>query len=169
MNHKITYRFIVLITSLCLSYPTFAKEDEATNPLGCQNTGYRYKLKTLDLLPGEHGPHQTMYFLYNFRDQPVNLYQMRSNESARSLYINHAIPPHRWAVLAASENKIRFICSIPDKKSEYGNVVDCAESIKVCQNTGVRFGLNNKGNYWIVGNNSKNEALRQVVHYGIIP
>jgi hypothetical protein len=169
MNYNIKNMFLMLILLLGLTNLSFAKEDEATNPLGCQNTGYRYKLKTLDLLPGEHGPHQTMYFLYNFRDEAVNLYQMRNEDSARSLYINHVIPPHRWAVLAANENIIRFICSIPKKKSEYGNVVDCADSIKVCQNTGVRFGLNNKGNYWIVGNNSKNEALRQVVHYGIIP
>lgn len=165
-------RLLVLLGLTLLSFinqVAFAKEDETTNPLGCQNVGYRFKLKTLHLLPGEHGPKQTMYFIYNFGNAPVALYQMRSEDSSRSLYINHTIPPHRWSVLAANENIIRFICSIPTSKSEYGNVIDCAHSLKVCQNTGVRFGLNNKGNFWIVRDNSKNEALRQVVHYGIIP
>jgi hypothetical protein len=147
----------------------FAKEDETTNPLGCQNTGYEFKLKVLNIKAGEHGPQQTMYFLYNFGAAPIALHQMRNEDSSRSLYINHTIQPYKWAVLAANENTLRFICSIPTKKSNYGDVVDCAESIKVCQNTQVRFGLNNKGNFWIVGNNTKNEALRQVVHYGIIP
>lgn len=166
MNFK---SMMICLMAICFQTVSEAKEDESANPLGCQNTGYRFTLKTLELFPGENGPHQTMYFFYNLSNQSVILHQMRREESARSMYINHTMMPSHWSVLAANENVIRFICSIPNKRSDYGDVVDCANYVKVCKNTQVRFGLNNKGNFWIVDNNSKNGALRQVVYYGIIP
>jgi hypothetical protein len=158
-----------IFLSLLLIPTLYAQESEVTNPLGCKNVGYRYRLKTIELLPGEQGPKQTMYFFRNESNQPIALHQMRQEDSARSLFINHTIAPQQWAVLAANENVIKFICSIPTSKSEFGQVVDCQDHVRICQNTQVRFGLNNKGNFWIVRNSSKNEALRQVVNYGIIP
>lgn len=145
----------------------YAEEKEDINPIGCVNEGYTFKLKTVFLSKEKHT--QAMYFFYNLRDEPVSLYQMLKADSSRSLYINHTIEPHQWAVLSISEPRMRFICTIPNKQDDYGDVVDCATSIKVCQDVNVKFGLNNKGNFWLVGSNTKNGALRQVVNYGIIP
>jgi len=142
-------------------------KNDATYPTGCLDKGYKFKLKTVNLMPGENT--QTMYFFYNVRNEPISLYQMLKEDSTRSLYLNHTIEPHQWSVLAISEPKMRFICTIPSKEDDYGSIVDCASSLKVCQNVDVRFGLNNKGNFWLHGSNTKNGALRQVVNYGIIP
>lgn len=154
------------------SASAFAEAEEKDNnklPLGCRDTGYQFELKTLHLLPGKSGDRQSMYFLFNTLGQPVSLYQMRDEESSRSMYLNHAIHPRQWAVLSTSEKQVKFICTIPDKKSRYGKIVDCSESLTVCEYTNVRYGLNNRGNYWIVNSNTRNGALREVVRYGIIP
>ena len=94
---------------------------------------------------------------------------MRRADSSRSLYMNHTIAPHQWAVLSTNELQLEFICAVSGSKSRYDRVVFCGQSTVVCQDTGVRYGLNNKGSYWLVNSNTKNGALRQVVYYGIIP
>ncbi|WED42205.1 endopeptidase IV [Legionella cardiaca] len=147
-----------------------SKEAEDTrNPLGCYDTGYQYDLKTLHLYPGKSGERQSMYFLFNTLNQKVNLYQMRDDESSRSMYLNHAINARQWAVLSTSEKKVKYICTVPDGKEEYGKIVDCADAVRVCEYTNVRYGLNNRGNYWIVNSNTRGGAINEVIHYGIIP
>ncbi|KTD21529.1 enhanced entry protein EnhB [Legionella lansingensis] len=166
---------IVLLSALCVGMGAgnAAKEskevEDNRNPLGCYDTGFQFDLKTLHLLPGEAGPRQSMYFIFNTLDQKINLYQMRDEESSRTMYMNHSINARQWAVLSTTEKKVKFICTVPDGKEEYGKIVDCAESLRVCEYTNVRYGLNNRGNYWIVSSNTRSGALRAVVHYGIIP
>lgn len=162
----------VVVSLLCiLSAPSFALDkDEGRNPLGCKDVGYTFELKTLHLLPLEAGATQSMYFIYNKRDEKVTLFQMlNTEESSRSMYLNHAITAKQWSVLSTTEKKMKYICTIPDNKSPYGQIVDCADSLQVCEYTNVKFGLNNRGNYWLVNSNTKNGALREVVRYGIIP
>ena len=165
---NISFTLCLMFLSLALfSYSLYAEESEIANPIGCVDADYKYRLKTLNLLPEANT--QTMYFFYNLRTEPITLYQMLGEESTRSMFINHTIEPNKWAVLAVSEQNMRFICTIPNNEDDFGNVVDCRDSVKVCHDKDVRFGLNNKGNFWLVGSNSKNGALRQVVYYGIIP
>ncbi|RMX22101.1 endopeptidase IV [Legionella jordanis] len=150
--------------------PQAVKEaDNMKNPIGCYDTGYQFDLKTLHLLPSMAGKRQSLYFIFNALNQPVNLYQMRDGESSRSLYLNHSINARQWAGLSTTEKKVKFICTVPEAKNPYGKIVDCAESLKVCEYTNVRYGLNNRGNFWIVNSNDKNGAIRDVVHYGVIP
>lgn len=144
------------------------KEDNKP-PIGCRNAGYHFELKTLHLKPGESGDNQSMYVLYNELTQPVNLYQMRDEESSRSMFLNHVLGPHEWGVLSTSEKRVKFICSIPNKKSPYGEVVDCATTLRVCEYTNVRYGLNNRGNYWLINSATKGSAINTIIHYGIIP
>lgn len=149
-----------------------AKEKEKEDnrpPIGCRDTGYKFELETLHLLTESNGDNQSMYLLHNQSNQPINLFQMRSEESSRSMYLNHVIGAHEWGILSTSEKQVKFICTIPAKKSPYGQVVDCAQSLKVCEYTNVRYGLNNRGNYWLVNSSTRNGAVSAVVHYGIIP
>lgn len=146
------------------------KEDkDQRNPLGCRDMGYQFELKSLHLLPKVVGDIQSLYFIFNSLDQPVNLYQMRNDESSRSLYLNHAIRPKQWAVLSTSESEVKFICTIADKKQRYGQVVDCAQSVRVCEYINVKYGLNNRGNFWVVSSNTRDAAVKDVLRYGIIP
>lgn len=170
---KIYLSNVFLISMLLGSDAFAAKEakevEDNRMPLGCYNAGYQFDLKTLRLLPGEAGERQSMYFIFNTLNQKISLYQMRNEESSRSMYLNHVINARQWAVLSTSEKQVKFICTVPEAKSNYGKIVDCSESVQVCEYTNVRYGLNNRGNYWIVNSNTRNGALREVVHYGIIP
>jgi hypothetical protein len=119
-----------------------ADDKETRYPIGCKPVGYEESLKVLSLFPGKEGALQSMYFFYNKRPDTV---------------------------LAVGEPQVKFICSLGDGKKDYGQILDCAETIKVCEYVNVKFGLNNKGNYWIVESNTRNGAVNEVVHYGIIP
>ena len=138
-------------------------------PIGCRPVGYDQSLKVLSLFPGKEGALQSMYFVFNRLSDNVSLYQMRDKDSEYSTRYNHTIKPKSWAVLATGEPLVKFICTLGDGKESYGQIVDCGETLKVCEYVNVKFGLNNKGNFWIVDSNSRNGAVSEVVHYGIIP
>lgn len=144
------------------------KEDNRP-PIGCRESGYKFELEALHLLPGTNGDNQSMYLLHNQTGQTISLYQMRDEESSRSLFLNHAVGGHEWGILSTSEKKVKFICTIPNKKSPYGQVVDCGKSFKICEYTNVRYGLNNRGNFWLFNSSTRNGAVNAIVHYGIIP
>lgn len=138
-------------------------------PIGCKPVGFKQNLKVLTLLPGKEGALQSMYFIYNKMPQTVSLYQMHDHESLYSLWLNHSILAQSWAVLATGEKELKFICTKGDGKKAYGEILDCGEAVKVCEYVNVKFGLNNKGNFWIVNSSTRNGAVSGVVHYGIIP
>lgn len=144
-------------------------DDEQKNPLGCHDVGYAFDLKTVELLPEAAGAQQSMYFFYNKLDKPIKLFQMRGQESSRSLRLNHSIAPKQWGVLSLSESNARFLCAVDNPKYPQGEVIDCGQSVKVCEFTKVVYGLNNQGNFWMVNSNTRSGALRAVVHYGVIP
>ncbi|WP_028388069.1 hypothetical protein [Legionella fairfieldensis] len=145
------------------------EKDDNRPPTGCHDKGYQFKLKTLHLFPGDKNDNQSLYLMYNGLNQPITLYQMRNEESSRSTYLNHSIGAGEWAVLSTNEKRVKFACTIPDGKSAYGQMVDCSTSLRICEYTNVRYGLNNRGNYWLVNSNSRNGAVSAVVRYGIIP
>lgn len=149
---------------------TKVKEKEDNRPpIGCRAEGHRFDLDALHLITGANGNNQSLYLLHNESNLTVTLYQMRDEESSRSMFLNHPIGAHEWGILSTSEKVVKFICTIPDKKSTYGMVVDCGQFFKVCEYTNVRYGLNNRGNFWLYNSSSRNGAVSSVVHYGIIP
>jgi hypothetical protein len=144
-------------------------KQESRFPIGCTPVGFEQSLKVLSLYPGKEGALQSMYFFYNKLPQTISMYQMRDKDSEYSTRFNHTIQGNSWAVLAVGEPKVKFICTLGDGKTSYGQIVDCADTVKVCEYVHVKFGLNNKGNFWIVDSNTRNGAVSEVVHYGIIP
>ncbi len=160
----------LMFISLLVSQVTCAKDrPEDKPPLGCRDVGYRFDLSILNLLPAEAGEKQSLYFIFNALPQSVNLYQMLKDESTRSMYLNHVIRPREWAVLSTSEKELKYICTVDDPKLSYGKIVNCSQSIKVCEYARVKYGMNNKGNYWLVSSNTSGGAVNEVLHYGIIP
>lgn len=150
--------------------------DPAKYPLGCRSAGHDYVLNILRLNhlqdPNEIGQEeggQALYFVYNRTKQPLNLSQMLRDDSTRSTYLNHTILPQQWAVLATNQKELRYICSVSSDKSKYGKVVSCQDSIHVCEYVRVKFGLNNRGNFWMVDSANRGSAVGQVVRYGVIP
>ncbi|CAM2986330.1 hypothetical protein LEAN103870_11950 [Legionella anisa] len=146
-----------------------AEKEEARFPIGCKPVGYKESLKVLSLFPGKEGALQSLYFFFNKSQQTVSLYHMRDEESQYTTRYNHTIGGRQWAALATGEPLVKFICTLGDGKTSYGKIIDCADTIKVCEYVNVKFGLNNKGNFWIVDGTTRNGAVNEVVHYGIIP
>lgn len=175
MNTKTIYRNFYCFLGVALlfgmlSTASAAKDDEEQrNPLGCRDVGYQFDLKILKLLPEEAGERNSLYFMLNHSEKPINLFQMRDGDSTRSMHLHHVIRPKQWAVLSTCEKKLKYICTVDDPKRPYGKIVDCADKIRVCEYARVRFGLNNRGNVWIVNSNTRGGAVREVVNYGIIP
>ncbi len=145
-----------------------AAKEEQRNPLGCQDLGYQFQLKVLEFIPDAAGERNSIYFVLNTKSEPVNLYNMRGDDSTTTMFLNNVIQPKQWGVLATNEKYLKYICTINNGKP-YGKIVDCADTVRVCEFVNVRFGLNNRGNLWIVKSNSRNGAVSDVVHYGIIP
>lgn len=160
---------IIILCALMTVSVHAKKKNNSKPPLGCRDLGYKFELKTLHLLPDSVGQQNSMYFLYNKSERSINLYQMRQEESSRSAFLNHSIRSKEWAVFATSEKDIKFICTTPEYQKEYGAIVDCSQYLNVCEYNNVKFGLNNRGNYWLVNTRSRNSAVREVVRYGIIP
>ena len=161
---------------LCLSAcDVYAKatllpaEDGERNPLGCRDVGYQFKLNAVEIQPTQEDDKQSLYFVLNRGRQPVHLYQMLQENSTRSTYMNHTISSKQWAVLATNEPHVTYSCSLDRNGDLYGKIVPCADYLKICEYTRVRFGLNNRGNFWVVNSNSRGGAVGDVVRYGIIP
>ena len=174
---KTITKFVLVVVSVVISIicnPAIVwaegvdKDNDNRNPLGCRDVGYQFELKTLHLLPQEAGVQQSMYFIFNQLNESVNLYQMREADG-RTLYLNHSINQKQWGVFSTGEKELKFICTVNDPKFHFGRVVDCAESIRVCEFTNVKYGMNNRGNFWLVNSYSRNAAILAVLHYGIIP
>ena len=170
---KIIRKFVLVVISIVIGInlgwaASVEKDNDNRNPVGCRDVGYQFELETLHLLPQEAGPQQSMYFIFNKLNQSVNLYQMRDTDG-RTLYLNHSINQHQWGVFSTGEKELKFICTVNDPKFHFGRIVDCAESLRVCEFTHVIYGMNNRGNYWLVNSYGRNAAVNAVIHYGIIP
>ena len=143
--------------------------DNKNFPTGCHAVGYHFELKTLYFMPEHSGARQSLYLVFNRLTEPVALFQMRADGGTRNLYLNHAIAQKSWAVFATSELSLKFTCTVADGSSAYGRVVECAHALRVCEYEHVKFGLNNRGNFWLANSYTRNEAVNAIVHYGIIP
>lgn len=171
------FRFLTI--SLCtigLSLPLSAAskdkvptKDMQRPPLGCYPKGYYFDLKTLNLLAERDHDIQALYFFQNRLKVPIRLYQMRSDDTPEMIYLNQTIPPQQWAALSISAKKAMFLCTIPDKNSSYGKIVNCADGLQVCSYTNARYGLNNRGNYWLPNMGTSGEVVQSVIRYGMIP
>ena len=166
-KNKLSVIMFVCLAAASAGYAAEKADDKS--PLGCRDVGYKFDLKVLKLYPEEAGARQSLYFIFNNLPKDISLYQMLKKDSTRSMYLNHIIHARQWAVLSTSEKELKYICTVDDAKSSYGKIVDCAESVKVCEYARVKYGMNNEGNYWLVSSNTSGGAVNEVLHYGIIP
>ncbi len=167
---KLTHCAWIACASISVStYAGLPIFDESKSPLGCRDQGYHYNINVLEIEPEAEGDRQSLYFLYNRLNKPVNLYQMLGDNSVRSMPLNHVINGQQWSVLSTSQKQMKYICAVDETPTKHGKVVSCADTIKVCEYARVKYGLNNKGNYWFSSSTNRNRAVADVLHYGIIP
>lgn len=151
------------------AHATIAIFDESKSPLGCRDQGYQFKLNVLAIETQPTGDRQSLFFVFNKLNRPVNLYQMLGEESVRSMPLNHVINGKQWSVLSTNEKQLKYICTVDDPGFKRGKIVNCSETVKVCEYARVKYGLNNRGNYWFSTSTTRNGAVADVLHYGIIP
>ena len=165
---KKTARIIGLSLSIAMFIPTLAQAEIEKLPKGCHDEGYAFNHKALTLMPSKAGNHDSVYFVYNNSPNTINLYQLKSAEEHMGLNINNKIRPFNWGVYSSDESLVRFACSIPSAEYAHGKLVDCQSRLKVCEYTNVKYGLNNKGNYWMSRSNTRGGALRRVNRLGVL-
>lgn len=172
-NNQLKLGFLSFMIAIPLAFAAtdsaIIDTEETKNPLGCKSVGFKFEMTTLNLLPEESGEPQSLFFIYNQLDSPVQLYQMRDANRVDQLNLNHMILPHRWAVLSTSEKQLRYACAKKNINQQYGALIDCEKSLKICEYVRVKYGLNNRGDYWLVDGNTRGGAVQDVIRYGIIP
>jgi hypothetical protein len=166
---KIFLAILLIINLTSYALGQSERDDDNHFPDGCNKIGYKFELKTLYVIPEHTGARQSLYMIFNSSHDPITLYQLKKDNNTRNMYMNHKIAPQRWGVLATSELDLKFTCTKPSRDSRYGEIVDCAEVLQLCEFDKVRFGLNNRGNYWLTDSFTRNAGVRAIVHYGIIP
>lgn len=144
-------------------------EDDFKRPHGCKEVGYRYQYQTLEIQPRAEGDRESLYFFYNRSDEPIKLYHMLGNSAPIKTFLNHTLEPKLWAVLLTGEGNVKYICAKHAEGEALGEIVDCQSHLTVCEFPKTRFGLNNRGNFWLVKADVRANAIRQVERYGIIP
>lgn len=159
-----------ILTILGILTPTLAeaKLKPLELPRGCHKEGFTYHHNVLTLLPAKAGNHDSVYFIYNKSPNTISLYQLKSVDEHKGLNINNKIRAKQWGVYSSDEDQVRFACSIPSAKYDHGKLIDCGKVLDVCEYTHVKYGLNNRGNYWMARSSSKNGAVRRAMHIGIL-
>jgi hypothetical protein len=159
------YFFLIL---MWLGKSCFA-EDESTKPLGCKSVGYRYQLSTLELQPRAEGDKESLYFFYNKSAEPIKLYHLLGTSAYIKTFLNHTLEPQMWAGLITGEEPVKFLCARHADDQSLGEIVNCQKLLTVCEFPKTRFGINNRGNFWLVKSAAREAAVRQIERYGIVP
>lgn len=171
LNFKFINIGILIFAILSIIFPTqlfAAATKEPLFPGGCRPAGFVFKHKVLRLLPNAAGNSQSLFFIHNKTMSSVKLYQMRTGDEPFIMHLNNTIRPNQWGVFASDEKVANFICTKPNHKSKYGNIIDCSKALELCEYTNVKFSINNHGNYWAVRSNAKYPARRQVINQGVL-
>lgn len=153
---------------MLLCPPLFASVTSPELPRGCHDEGYSFTHKSLTLMPSKAGKNDSVYFIYNNSEQTLNLFQLKSEKENMGLNINNKIEPFHWGVYSTDESLVRFACSVPSPVYDHGQLINCQKALNVCEYTNVKYGLNNRGNYWMSRSNTKNGALKRVNRLGVL-
>ncbi len=160
----------IIATGLCASSVGFAKYPTGALglPKGCKHEGYKFKHKMLHLHPREKGNADSVYFILNTSKESINIFQMKDVDSYHGVYTTNQIRPKQWAVYSSDEEKVKFVCTVSSPYYFYGKVVDCKDKLKLCEYTNVKYGVNNRGNYWMAYSTTRNAALKKAHYIGVL-
>lgn len=157
------------IVSCCvLATPSVHAKPDLSLPKGCYQQGFVFEDNTLTLLPPKAGNTDSVYFIYNHSPTTLNLYELQQAKNHLGINANNKIAPYEWGVYSSDQTKVRFACTIPDKTYAHGKLVDCQQKLNVCEYTHVKYGVNNRGNYWMARSASKNAAIKRAIYIGVL-
>jgi len=138
-------------------------------PTGCKQVGFGFSNGVLVLEPYHKNieQKQVVYFIQNTSKQEILFSDQQDPDAPYIMHHNNTLKPDQWAVFAA-DKITRFICSNNNKIQTLQSIVDCENTIKVCEYANVKFALNNRGNYWAATNLSMSGAVTEIIHQGVL-
>lgn len=138
-------------------------------PTGCKLVGYGFSNGVLVLTPYHKNieQKQVVYFIQNTSKQEILFSDLRDPSAPYIMHHNNTLKPDQWAVFAA-DKITKFICSNNNKTPNLQSIVDCENTVKVCEYANVKFALNNRGNYWATTNLSMSGAVTEIIQQGVL-
>ena len=172
LNWGLVYLVIIaLMLSVFISDASARKQRtkkvDNSFPAGCRQVAHDFKLNVLTLYPPAAGQRHSMYFLHNTNSKTIKLHQQLPDDE-NNVPMNESINANKWAVLSSDVKELKFICTEKVWRKPHGKIINCGDTLRVCEYTNVKYGLNNQGNYWAVSNISKRGAMRAVNRQGIL-
>lgn len=137
-------------------------------PNGCMNEGYSFKYNMVYLHPSEAGNYDSVYFFFNDSNESITLLQAKKVGKYHITELNNRIHARQWGVYSTDEDEVKFICTKRSAKFRHGDIVDCSKHLKICEFSDVLYGLNNRGNFWMVNSTTRNSAVRGAIRYGVL-
>lgn len=137
-------------------------------PRGCMNEGYSFKYNMAYLHPSQAGNYDSVYFFFNDSNRDITLLQAKKVGAYHVTELNNRIRAGQWGVYSTDEDEVRFICTTRSAKFRHGDIVDCEKHFKICEFSDVLYGLNNRGNFWMVNSTTRNSAVRGAIRYGVL-
>lgn len=137
-------------------------------PIGCKKMGYRFDLYNVLFTASNQRKSQTVYFIHNISQKPVQLLQSVTGNEPYTLYINGKINPNRWSVFAVSGRNLKYTCTHYNQSRKQHRVINCRHVLEICEFPKTRFGTNHRGTYWLAFNQSRKSAVDLARFHGIL-
>lgn len=151
MTLKSTFTSALILSALsttCLSASPF--------PRGCEVTGYGFSQPFLVL--NEKGQ-QAFYLLQNRTSYTIELEHYETHKEVfMSPSLATQVAANHWAAFASDVDNFYFKC-YRKINNETRTLIDCRDTLEVCQYPRAKFALSNMGNYWV----STDKPLSQVI------
>lgn len=172
-----TKRYLLIMAmSVALLNLSFAAKTTAAKttpqkpyPTGCKQVGYGFANGVLVLTPYHKNidQKQVIYFIQNISKQEIVFSDQRDGNTPYIMHNDNTLKPDQWGVYAADVTT-KFMCSNKDKTQTLQSIVDCENTVKVCEYANVKFAPNNRGNYWATTDMSMSGAVTEIIHQGVL-
>ena len=160
-------KFAVIAASLAMAATVNLHAATKRFPNGCKPVGFEYQDGMLVLMPvSETDQIQTVYLIHNMSHDTVNFISKKMPNQVFAPKYKHSIRPASWSSFSTNEHKIQFICK--QGGYSYGQQINCADVLEICQYPRAKFAPHNGGTYWIKKSESRRQAVRSVIRNGVL-
>lgn len=156
---------LVLALMALVVTPVQAKKNREF-PLGCKQVGFQFKRGHLVLKPDNPSePLLTIFFIHNRSDHPVQMAVVANPRDPFPVDQENVLEPDGWGAFVQNEPEVTFYCAAKDDSHHH---MDCAEVLSACQYPNAKFAEHNTGTYWIATADTRNKAVKETIHAGVL-
>jgi len=155
--HKLKFVFAL---SMALFLPTAALADF---PRGCESSGFGFDDPYVIFNDTDQ---QTFFLIKNHSDLPIQIERVETEDTFMSPKLQSKLNPSRWSAFAADISNVHFQCFI--RTSGTPTLINCRETLTICQYPRAKFALSNKGSYWVSTNKQRKTVIHDASKKGIL-